>query len=199
MWPATRIAFSGTFSVGKSTLCAGLAECLRHRYPDQPVAVIGNISRDLVKAGRVNANKGSSVEHYCLYVAEYLRRLREIDPDTAVVLHDRTLLDVLGYVLANGNAPSEFVEMLTEVAHAYVKSVDLYFYVPIEIPIHADGLRVNDEAYRKLVDAHIRQLLARLPAEPIPVTGSVEERVDLAMTRIEEHLIERRPCYSLPT
>lgn len=174
--PVRRVAVSGAVSVGKTTLVKGLTDHLRQRFSQLDVLVIGNVSRDLVARGRVRADKESASEHYCLYVGEYLRRLLAAKAD--LVIHDRTLLDTLCYVVANGNASAEFVEMLEQIVRLYVRDIELYFYLPIELPIREDGMRLVDLTYRETVDRLLRANLDALCVDYKTVTGSPDERLD---------------------
>ena len=173
-----RVAVSGAVSVGKTTLVAALSDHLHRHFSRLEVVVIGNVSRGLVAQGRVLADRESSPEHYCLYVAEYVRRLLSARAD--LVIHDRTLLDTLCYVIANGNASAEFVEMLEQIVRFYVRDIDLYLYLPIELPIREDGMRSADPAYREAVDGLLRSHLDRLGIDYKTITGPPEKRLDTA-------------------
>lgn len=180
-----RIAVSGSFSVGKTTVIKGIEQYFAAGYRND-IITIGNISRDLVNSGKVKHDKGSEFYHYFLYISEYAKRL--VDAKAAIVLHDRTLLDSMAYMITNGNIPPEFLEMLENLVRWYVKDIDVYFYIPIEIAITEDGVRSYDEQYRIDVDRKILEYLTRFFVNYVTLSGTVNQRMLLVKNTLDKHV-----------
>ena len=178
-----RVAVSGSFSTGKSTFCALLAEELLRTHRMHQVSVIGNISRDLIRSGRVHYDRESSLEDYFIYITEYIHRLRSIKAD--IIIHDRTLMDTLAYVSANENVPPQFIEMLREIVAWYLDGIKFYFYLPIEFPIISDGIRNNDNNYHIAIDSEIRKNFREFYPQFIELRGSPSERLYKALNALK--------------
>jgi thymidylate kinase len=181
-----RLAVSGSFSVGKTSVVQGVLAQMKEQCPALRAVLIGNVSRDLAGQGRVLADKESSPEHYCLYVAEYIKRLMAAKGD--LIIHDRTVLDTLCYVVANDNASPEFVEMLEQIVHLYICDIDLYLYIPIEIPVHEDGVRVVDAVYRTRIDLLLRLYFEKYAVDYQMLSGSLDKRIARAANLLRPFL-----------
>lgn len=147
------------------------------------VSIVGNVSRDLFRTGAAKPDNESLPDHYPLYVCEYFRRLRVCNAD--LIIHDRTLVDVLAYVEINGNASLSFREMLEELVHVYIRGIDRYFYTPIQFPIVHDSVRSTDAGYQSEIDRKIIEILNCLAPQYVTLRGSPDERLRTAVQQIE--------------
>jgi thymidylate kinase len=172
-------AISGSFGVGKSTITKAIYSHLKNEHPEKRVFMIGDISRDLVLSGRVLHDRRSTLEHYFLYVAEYVRRLIPLEYD--ILIQDRTLLDTLSYIVINGNAPPEFIEMMEVLVKWYIMGIDSYFYIPIEFSIVEDGIRTIDSKYQQDIDAQIKHYLHQFNVPYRVLSGNISYRLEQAL------------------
>ena len=167
-----RIAIVGSFSTGKTTLAAALAE--RLELPMLPEA-----AREVAGLG-FKLDKDATPEVEALIFLKHYNN--ELSADSFVV--DRSMLDVMAYarwVLDNRPRSKEIAiwhecERLAErrlrTAYTHV------FYLPIEFPIVPDGLRPDDPEFQADIDERLRALLEAHGLVYETITGSVEERLD---------------------
>lgn len=174
-----RIAVTGTHCTGKTTLITALAAQFQDGFSFTP-----EVARDLLARG-VPMNDGVTVDAYLQYVTEQLFRHRTTNG--TLVISDRTLLDLLAYILASGtpSVPSEYISMLRELVLLEARLFSIYIYLPIEFGLVADDVRPHDEQFRLSVDCTIRQLLAEFGLPYVVVTGDLSERLR-AVTRLLE-------------
>ena len=158
-----RIAFVGSHSTGKTTLCNALSKELK-------IPEVINMTRDVSKDLR-----GTEVGQE-LILTNYLYKVARIEGDYVI---DRTPVDCMAYSLAN-NLPWN-PRMIDGILKFYIKSSFFpthIFYLPIEFDLVQDGERPNDEL-RKSVDLHIQRLLGiSLDGMYTTLNGSVEERLE---------------------
>jgi len=58
---------------------------------------------------------------------------------------------------------------------------NLVFYLPIEFPMEIDKIRSHDLGFQKEVDIRYKRYLEELGAKYIPLSDSVEERIEQAI------------------
>lgn len=165
-----RIAFTGTHSTGKTTLCNALSEEL-------DITNVINLTRDVPKDMR------GTKEGQELILTNYLYRIPRLDSHYVV---DRSILDIIAYSLtANIGWSSSMVGGLME----FYKHSNFYpthlFYLPIEFELVQDGER-PDEKSRITVDSYIQELMGYNLPNMHTITGTVEER----LSKINEILRE---------
>jgi thymidylate kinase len=92
-------------------------------------------------------------------------------------ISDRSVYDIIAYSIDLQN-----IDNLTEQANNYLAKnpYDLTFYFPIEFDMENDGVRPEDEEYRKKIDKRIFTLVPN----PIFITGTIEQR----KKKIEEEI-----------
>ena len=180
-----RIAFSGAQGVGKSTICEQLKNKLISIKPNKNIAVIGNISRYLIKQYKINTDVKSNNEDYYLYIAEYIKRLLNTEAD--IIINDRTLLDSMAHQLYNNNASSNYYAMLREIVRWYLRDIDYYFYIPIQFEMDDDGVRYVDNHHQKEIDKMIMKLLKEFNVEYVVLHGNIENRINIILETIESN------------
>ncbi len=177
-----RIVVVGSFSTGKTTLAERLARDLR-------LPLLPETAREVVELGFKLDKDANAETETLIFLKQYNNEI-----STPEFVGDRSLIDVMayaGWVLDNQprrkeNALWEECEELAE--RSLRTNYSNVFYLPIEFPIVADGLRPMDPEFQKEIDQRIVRLLDTHSIAYKTVTGSVEERVE----QIEDHLDGRR-------
>lgn len=169
-----RYIITGSHSVGKTSLCEGVNLLLRGNYD---IRVIPEIARLLIAKG-IPMNDKADEFSIISYLLEYLKLWRESEAD--IILADRGVLDLYAYISVK--RPSvvrdEFVELVYEMMLRESKSIDAYVYLPIEFRMKQDNVRPNDEEYQLLIDGKIQEIMWKIGAPLIEVSGSLNERVE---------------------
>lgn len=156
-----RIAFTGTHSTGKTTLCDALSE-------EFGISKITNITRDTPKFLR-GTKTGQE-----LVLTNYLFKVPRLEGDYII---DRTLMDIIAY---SRDAKLDWSDTMVHGLMKFYRDSDFYpthiFYLPIEFDLVQDGERPGNDN-RANVDMHIQELLNYVPTY-YTITGSVEERLE---------------------
>jgi nicotinamide riboside kinase len=156
-----RIAFTGSFGVGKSTMSRWLAEKLGY-------TLIPDIARELRILGLYPDRNGKKVEHY-MYTLWKQIRLENINE---CFVSDGCLYGTAVY------AVNDSVECSWEVEYAALKygRYDRIFYLAPEIPLRKDSIRTDNQQYRLDIDERLRLLLDMNNIEYITVSGDIKKR-----------------------
>ena len=172
-----RIAVSGAHGAGKTTFCNDLAEALKKQ--GKSVEVKTDVARSLRDDG-VPINRGTEESQYPLFLEKHLDNLfQEYDSD--FVLYDRTMLDTIAYATANGNLDAKWLAFLRKNLTHILRTIDIYFYIPIEFGIEDDGVRATETEYQTKVDHALLDILKECWPKVVTLTGSREERAKKAM------------------
>ena len=170
-----RVVITGSHSVGKTTLANKLVEqlsdmCITSAVAEEPIEVVR----------RHHPGAGNLDTLYMRLLEEHFSRLHS--PSGCVCcLYDRSLLDLLTYYRLEGPGNPAFASLLTELLHWYVASINLFFYLPMEFPLVADGRRPLSEAYRIQVDEMLKAVAGEATISWTVIEGSIEERVAKAV------------------
>lgn len=170
-----KIAIAGTHGVGKTTLAYSLAENFNHLV----VKLNSQLARSLIKKG-YPLGQEATMESYIQYVIAQLRAEQELEK-CDIFISDRTLLDPLAYAIVNyeyidSNVPTSIIEMLKRIWLLELQQYDLYVFVPIEFAMQSDGIRPENEDYRKKVQEQMLFLLEENNVNYIKVSGTSVER-----------------------
>jgi nicotinamide riboside kinase len=163
-----RIAVSGSFSVGKTSLCQVLTKHLRTR--GHQVIFIEETARKIVSSGhRVDHDLGAS--DVLAYVALQLAAEREATPEADVVA-DRWLLDLYAYVASDLYLPrltqrAAVCAALEEVVWLRLDFYQRHIYVHTGLPIVPDGLRDTNPSRQQVFAAALLSAYAHFLIEPI--------------------------------
>ncbi|HET7482868.1 MAG TPA: ATP-binding protein [Actinomycetota bacterium] len=175
-----RIAIVGSFSTGKTTLAELVA-----RRRDLPL--LPEVAREIVELGFKLDKDATPETEALIFLRQYNNEL-----STDEFVGDRSLIDSLayaGWVLDNQPWRKEMAlwdECLRLAERRLRTNYSHVFYLPIEFPIVADGLRPDDPEFQSDIDQRIVSLLHGHSLEYDTLTGSVEER----LARIDE-ILER--------
>ncbi len=164
-----KIAIAGAHGVGKSSFAKELAKRMNLNY-------IPDIVREeaVPKGFVINENTPSEVQ---LWLVFRQWELEQITPESWVA--DKSLLDYLVYgkIVLKEKDVEELIEKIIKRNIGY----DQVFYLPIEFPMESDGIRSDNEDFRKEVDCLYKETLKELGIKHIPLSGSVEQRIVQAL------------------
>ena len=166
-----RIGFTGTISVGKTTLVNALKqlpEFANYHFATERSKYL----RDL----GVPLNGNSTLKGQTIFLAE---RASELMYDNLIT--DRTIIDVTAFTyLANSIEHCQSYQF-DRLASFMLPEYDYVFYVsPDGVEIEDNGVRTTDAEYRRLLDNKIRDVLfthMNKITKYVELSGSVEERV----------------------
>jgi len=167
-----KIAVIGSHGTGKSTLSKALSEKLGYgRIPD--------IVRDEAVQKGFLINEDTPIETQIWLVARQI----ELERNTQLPwIADKVLFDyaVYGDIILKDEEVKSVVNRLVERNANY----DLIFYLPIEFSLEADGVRSADPEFQKKIDEYYRVYLQKQRIGFFELTGSVEERLNRALSYI---------------
>ena len=190
-----RVAIAGSHGVGKTTLACSLA----NHYKDLKVTLNTQIARSLIRKG-YPLGKEATAESYVQYIIAQLSAEQD-SSNCDLFISDRTLLDPLSYAIVNSKTmdsvvPQSIIEMMKRIWLLELQQYSLYIFVPIEFSMKKDGVRPEDDGYRALVEAQMKQLLEECHVRYIRVSGAPEDRNAQAVEAIND-LIYKNVCSSI--
>ena len=173
-----RIAISGTHFSGKSTLAGDLADSLpAYSIVDEPYVLLAEEGYEF--------SEMPSVEDFELQLERSIECLDESEPD---VLFDRCPADLLAYLLAHTDADAFDPDRWLPRIRAAMGKLDLVVFLPVEGRDRISLPSSEDAAFRRQVDAELRDILLEdsygFDVDVIEVTGAQDERV----RRVLEHI-----------
>lgn len=171
-----RIALSGSFSVGKTTLAQAVFEKATGKLGAEQVSLVEETARKVIAAG-FKLDRNGSLDAYLAYISMQLEAERRAT--TKVVICDRSLADLLAYVRTNDdpNIPASFNRALEEIVRIESRHLDWHCYIPIEFPLVVDDVRPDDLDYQRAVDENYLRVLRDFDLPYVEVRGTIEERV----------------------
>jgi thymidylate kinase len=169
-----RYALTGSHGVGKTSVINGIEDFLI----DKGIACITNSSkaRSIKALGFKINDKADDITE--LLIAS--NHISNFSKDNWFA--DRCIIDTWAYALwnyGNGLINGKTFHTIDHLAVKFVALFDEIFYIPIEFPMVEDGIRVNDENYRKVIDEKIRSFLQTYKKDNYHIlSGCVDDRVD---------------------
>jgi nicotinamide riboside kinase len=175
-----KIGFTGTMSVGKTTLVKALAEL--PEFKDYYIAT--ERSKYLRDLG-IPLNTDSTMPGQLIFLAE-----RASEVLRKKVLTDRTVWDVCAFTQQSQSIPDYQKQSYVDTAMALKLEYDLVFYIsPEGVDIEDNGVRTTDANYRNQINQEILKLLSLYPPKKLVIlTGSTSNRVNTVLEAISKYL-----------
>jgi GTPase SAR1 family protein len=166
-----KIGFTGTVSVGKTTLVKSLQELPEFKHYNFATER-SKYLRDL----GIPLNTDSTLKGQTVFLAERCSELIQTN-----VITDRTVIDVMAFTLNAQSIELADKNGFEHYASRFINEYDWIFYVsPSGVDIEDNNVRTTDATYRKQIDQTIKSLCS----EYLPliknfgiIAGSNEDRI----------------------
>ena len=166
-----RIGFTGTVSVGKTTLLNALKEL--PEFKDYTFTT--ERSKYLRDLG-IPLNTDSTIKGQLVFLAE---RASELIQEN--IITDRTVIDVVAFTHLAKSIPHYIGDEFEQLASNLIKEYDYIFYVsPVGVELEDNGVRTTDAAYRAKVDKEIKKIIStnrNKIQNLVEISGTTEERI----------------------
>lgn len=167
-----KIGFTGTVSVGKTTLVNTLKEL--------PEFKNYNFATERSKYLRdlgIPLNTDSTLKGQTIFLAE---RCSELIHEN--IITDRTVIDVMAFTMCAESIDLYHKDMFEDYASRFIEEYDWIFYVsPAGVPIEDNNVRTTNSDYRNQIDNMIKYLcssnLSKIKNFGI-IAGSNEDRLN---------------------
>jgi len=167
-----KIGFTGTMSVGKTTLVNALKEL--PEFKDYSFKT--ERSKYLRDLG-IPLNTDSTTKGQIIFLAERCSELYDEN-----IITDRTLIDVMAFTALSKTIPLTFSYNFNDLCQDLLQEYDYIFYIsPDGVDIEDNGVRTTDPEYRESVDEEIKKIIKDKRGyikNLVELNGSVEERVN---------------------
>ncbi len=171
------IVFTGTQSVGKTTLVKATIPLLEELYK-KPVYHIAEVARKLSAQGHTINNASNSDTQRLIeegYAAE------EAANADKVLIADRSIIDRYSYTLLSDAAKDDkLLDWYDKNITEHCRKYSHIFYIPLsnDVKLELDGVRSSDEAFRKSVDNTQQMLIINYLIPVTRLSGSTEQRLE---------------------
>jgi nicotinamide riboside kinase len=166
-----KIGFTGTVSVGKTTLVKALKEL--PEFKDYTFAT--ERSKYLRDLG-IPLNTDSTIKGQIVFLAE---RSSELMCEN--VITDRTVVDVMAFTNLAKSIPYFIGDDFEQLASYLIREYDYIFYIsPEGVELEDNGVRTIDETYRMKVDKEIQKMINSYKPKIknyAELSGTTEERI----------------------
>jgi nicotinamide riboside kinase len=166
-----KIGFTGTMSVGKTTLVNALKEL--PEFADYTFAT--ERSKYLRDLG-IPLNTDSTIKGQVVFLAE---RASELMCEN--VITDRTIIDVMAFTRLAKSIPYYMGDDFEQLSSHLIREYDYIFYIsPEGVELEDNGVRTIDEKYRMNIDAEIKKIINSYKSKIktyVELSGTTEERI----------------------
>jgi len=169
-----KIGFTGTMSVGKTTLVNALKEIPEfkdYKFATERSAYLSSLGIPL--------NHETTLEGQTIFLAERVSKIMQ-----EKIITDRTILDVMAFTRLAKKIDYIGEDRFQIYASYFLNKYDYIFYIsPEGIDIEDNGIRETNEQYRKDIDYTIQQLMFRYGGGKNwhTINGSTDERIKQIM------------------
>ena len=164
-----KIGFTGTMSVGKTTLVNALKEL--PEFKDYHFRT--ERSKHLMNLG-IPLNTDSTLKGQLVFASERAAELMQ-----EKIITDRTVVDVMAFCELSKSMEAHEKHYLSATLFYLIKDYDILFYVsPEGVEIEDNGVRETNAEYRKAVDEKIKEIVKMYRNDVITIKGTVEERIE---------------------
>jgi nicotinamide riboside kinase len=167
-----KIGFTGTVSVGKTTLVKALQEL--------PEFTEYNFATERSKYLRdlgIPLNTDSTIKGQIIFLAERSSEL--LQPR---IITDRTVIDVMAFTNLAKSIPHYVCDEFDQLSSRLIPEYDYIFYIsPNGVELEDNGVRTIDPEYRMKVDKEIRKIISSNKnkiKKYIELSGTTEERIE---------------------
>lgn len=167
-----KIGFTGTMSVGKSTLVHALKQL--PEFKDYTFAT--ERSKYLRDLG-IPLNTDSTIKGQMIFMAERASELLHSN-----IITDRTIIDVMAFTNKARSIPYYICDQYETLAANLIKEYDYIFYIsPEGIEIENNGVRETNSEYRNEIDKEIKRLIEKYSFTKnsliTTISGTTKERI----------------------
>ena len=166
-----KIGFTGTMSVGKTTLVKALKE-----LPEFKNYKFATERSEYLRDLGIPLNTDSTIKGQLIFLAERSSELLQED-----IITDRTIIDVIAFTQSAQSIPVFVGNQFEKLASHLIKEYDYIFYVsPEGVELEDNGVRVVDQKYRKEIDNSIKKIIKKYVKGRnfyTELSGSTEERI----------------------
>jgi nicotinamide riboside kinase len=174
-----RIGFTGTQSVGKSTLVNEL-----QKLPQFEGYHFATERSKYLRDLGIPLNNDSTLKGQTIFLAE---RCTELLHDNMVT--DRTVIDVMAFTLNASSILHNNKHRFENYAKLLISEYDYIFYIsPEGVEIEDNGVRTTDPNYRESIDETIKYIINAykpLISNYKQISGTTEERIQQVLETIK--------------
>ncbi|MEA3304919.1 MAG: ATP-binding protein [Patescibacteria group bacterium] len=170
-----RIILTGSFSVGKTSVMRELKKQLSN------ISFLDEVARDLIlsqnkKPEQMEVHEQEDFQKKILFTQMYQESF------TSCFVSDRGVIDTLAYT-KDLDMYERVYDMIEDYIH--LSPYTHVFFIPKEFPLVDDGVRNTDEEFQIEIENRVLEILRKLEIKHIPLTGSVEKRVQTVLEHIK--------------
>ena len=166
-----KIGFTGTLSVGKTTLVNALKE-----LPEFNGYHFATERSKYLRDLGIPLNTDSTIKGQMVFAAERASELMYDD-----LITDRTIIDVMAFTESAKSIPYFIYDEFAQLYSRLIPEYDYIFYVlPDGVEIEDNGVRTTDVKYRKDIDDEIHKLTMMYKSKIKhfhKLSGSTENRI----------------------
>ena len=170
-----KIGFTGTMSVGKTTLVKALQE-----IPDLKDYTFTTERSAYLHSLGIPLNYETTIEGQTIFLAERVSELMQPN-----IVTDRTIIDVMAFTNRARKVSYIDGDDFETYAKRFLYQYDYIFYVsPEGVEMEDNGVRETNLEYRNDIDREIQKLLHKHRPIWYTISGSTEERVKQVLNTV---------------
>jgi len=145
-----KIGFTGTVSVGKTTLVNALKE-----LPEFKEYTFATERSKYLRDLGIPLNTDSTIKGQIVFLAERASELMKEN-----IITDRTVIDVMAFTRLSKSIPYYMCDEFEQLATRLIPEYDYIFYIsPTGVELEDNGVRTIDPEYRMKVDKEIKKFI----------------------------------------